>query len=65
MNQVKATMLTVLMTLCGFAALYSTGYSKDKSLKNAPVFSKVVYQGDDQVYKDYPLESDEFYKERE
>jgi xylan 1,4-beta-xylosidase len=29
--------------------------------RNAPVFSQFVYQGDDQVYKDYPLEEDEFY----
>ena len=26
-----------------------------------PVFKQFVYQGDDQVYKDYPLKSDEFY----
>ncbi|MBN1767660.1 MAG: glycoside hydrolase family 43 protein [Prolixibacteraceae bacterium] len=29
--------------------------------ENAPVFTKFVYQGDDQVYKDFPLEDDEFY----
>lgn len=28
---------------------------------NAPLFSQFVYEGDDQVYKDYPLEEDEFY----
>jgi xylan 1,4-beta-xylosidase len=28
---------------------------------NAPVFSRFVYQGNDQVYNDHPLESDEFY----
>ncbi|MFH0758192.1 MAG: glycoside hydrolase family 43 protein [Bacteroidota bacterium] len=28
---------------------------------NSPVFSNLVYQGDDQVYKDYPLKPDEFY----
>ncbi|WP_394342843.1 glycoside hydrolase family 43 protein [Sinomicrobium pectinilyticum] len=29
--------------------------------KNYPVFSKAVYSGNDQVYKDNPLEEDEFY----
>lgn len=29
--------------------------------KNAPVFSQFEYQGDDQVYNNNPLESDEFY----
>lgn len=28
---------------------------------NSPIFSKAVYQGNDQVYKDYPLAADEFY----
>ena len=28
---------------------------------HGPVFSQFVYQGDDQVYKDHPLEPDEFY----
>ena len=29
--------------------------------RNAPVFKQFTYQGDDQVYKDYPLKPDEFY----
>ncbi|APS38645.1 glycoside hydrolase family 43 protein [Salegentibacter sp. T436] len=29
--------------------------------KNVPVFSSAVYEGDDDVYKDNPLEEDEFY----
>jgi alpha-N-arabinofuranosidase len=32
-----------------------------KADKGAPVFSQFVYKGDDQVYKDFPLEADEFY----
>lgn len=42
-----------------------TGNSQDKTKKktvtNLPVFLNVVYQGNDQVYKDFPLEADEFY----
>ena len=33
----------------------------DKQSKNAPIFTQFIYQGDDQVYKDNPLKSDEFY----
>jgi enterochelin esterase-like enzyme len=29
--------------------------------ENNPVFTQFVYEGDDQVYKDFPLEDDEFY----
>ncbi|HKL31484.1 MAG TPA: family 43 glycosylhydrolase, partial [Tangfeifania sp.] len=28
---------------------------------NSPIFTSFVYQGDDQVYKNHPLEDDEFY----
>jgi len=31
------------------------------SAENAPVFTQFTYQGDDQVYTDYPLKPDEFY----
>lgn len=34
---------------------------QDKKPKNAPVFTKVEYSGDDQVYKDFPLKEGEFY----
>jgi len=33
----------------------------DPSKAGTPVFSRVVYQGDDQVYKEFPLSQDEFY----
>lgn len=29
--------------------------------KNIPLFTEVIYQGNDQVYKDYPLADNEFY----
>src|SRR5690554_1681832 len=29
--------------------------------KNVPLFKEFVYEGNDQVYKDFPLEDDEFY----
>ena len=49
--------LTVLILLITFAGVSG----QENAAKNSPVFSNFVYQGDDQVYKDYPLEADEFY----
>ena len=53
-------LLSVLMV--SFAISGANGKDNEKATaKNSPVFSKFVYQGDDQVYKDYPLKPDEFY----
>ncbi|GAB1451185.1 glycoside hydrolase family 43 protein [Draconibacterium sp.] len=49
--------LTVLIFLFSLAG----ARGQEKLTKNAPLFSKFVYQGDDQVYKDNPLKPDEFY----
>ncbi|MBD8982154.1 MAG: glycoside hydrolase family 43 protein [Bacteroides cellulosilyticus] len=35
--------------------------NKGKKEKSAPVFTQVVYQGDDRIYRENPLKSDEFY----
>lgn len=32
-----------------------------RQIQKAPIFSNVVYQGDDNIYKNNPLKSDEFY----
>jgi len=61
MNKVRISMLTLLIAAYAFSAVSSTGDKEAKPSKNAPLFSNVVYQGDDQVYKDNPLKSDEFY----
>lgn len=49
------------MVMISLVTVPVNGQSKKKPAKNAPVFSKFVYQGNDQVYKDNPLKSDEFY----
>ena len=53
----------ILFFLC--MAMFSTGgfaqHGKSKKVKNAPVFSQVVYQGDDKVYNEHPLKAGEFY----
>jgi alpha-N-arabinofuranosidase len=61
MNKVRISMLTLLIAFYTFSAVSSTGDKAAKPSKNAPLFSNVVYQGDDQVYRDCPLEADEFY----
>lgn len=35
--------------------------AQSKKSKNAPIFSNFVYEGNDQVYKDFPLAENEFY----
>lgn len=35
--------------------------SKVKKVKDAPIFTQAVYQGNDKVYSDNPLKADEFY----
>jgi alpha-N-arabinofuranosidase len=60
-------MKNIILLACAFslvlvsASIDLPGQSKGKSAKNAPVFINAVYQGDDQMYKDYPLKADEFY----
>ena len=53
----------VLLFLC--MAMFSAGgfaqSGKSKRVKNAPVFSQVVYQGNDKVYNENPLQAGGFY----
>lgn len=48
------TTLSLLFTLTGINA-------QKKGTINHPDFSEFVYQGEDPVYREYPLQSDEFY----
>jgi xylan 1,4-beta-xylosidase len=52
---------TLMMSLLSFTGIDDKDKPKEKTAKNPPVFSKVVYQGDDQLYKKYPLKAGEFY----
>jgi xylan 1,4-beta-xylosidase len=52
---------TLMMSLFSFTGIDDKDKPKQKSAKNPPVFSKVVYQGDDEIYKKYPLKAGEFY----
>jgi xylan 1,4-beta-xylosidase len=53
----KLALLSVFVIL--FSFIEATG--QRNNTRTAPVFSKFIYQGDDQVYKDHPLKPDEFY----
>ncbi|WP_373521847.1 glycoside hydrolase family 43 protein [Aquiflexum sp.] len=44
------------MSVCSTTDAFS-----QKKAKNPPIFTQVVYQGDDQVYRDNPLKEGEFY----
>lgn len=52
---------SLIMGLFSFTGIGDKDKPKEKLAKNPPVFSKVVYQGDDQIYKRNPLKAGEFY----
>jgi alpha-N-arabinofuranosidase len=55
-----AIAITFVMTLVSFSGVSEKNSGKGKQT-TSPLFSSVVYQGDDQIYKDFPLKPDEFY----
>jgi xylan 1,4-beta-xylosidase len=61
MKTLTTRVLASCIALVALSAASNDGNTEMKSPENAPTFSKVIYQGNDQVYSDYPLESDEFY----
>lgn len=52
---------SLIMGLFSFTDIGDKDKPKVKTAKKPPVFSKVVYQGDDQLYKKNPLKAGEFY----
>jgi len=57
----KLPFLFLIGFLCVFSLTAQEKNSKKKTNKQAPIFSNVVYRGDDQIYKNNPLKEDEFY----
>ncbi len=57
----KTQIRIILLAVSSLVFCFAGVFGQNKKAKNSPVFSNFVYQGDDQVYKDYPLEADEFY----
>lgn len=60
-NPILLSASAVMIICFSLVWLDTTGQGKGKPSKGGPVFSNVVYQGNDQVYQDYPLSPDEFY----
>ena len=52
---------SLMLGLLSFAGIGDKDKPKEKAAKNPPVFSNVIYKGDDEIYKKYPLKAGEFY----
>jgi xylan 1,4-beta-xylosidase len=50
-----------LFFMCTLPGVKANDKQKVNPPQNSPVFSSFEYQGNDRVYKDHPLEDDEFY----
>lgn len=53
--------LVFVLSLFSFTEIGDKEGARKKQSTNKVIFSKVVYQGNDQVYKNNPLKKDEFY----
>lgn len=53
--------LLAVMLLSSYKGTAQENSLKKRQSAKAPVFSNVVYNGDDQIYKNNPLKQDEFY----
>ncbi len=49
----QTVLLVVFMTVFSISGFSGNTKKKTTQVKNAPVFTKFVYQGEDQVYKDF------------
>ncbi len=52
---------SLMLGLLSFAGIENIEKPKEKAAKNPPVFSNVIYKGDDEIYKKNPLKAGEFY----
>ena len=52
---------SLMLGLLSFAAIGDKDKPKEKAANNPPVFSNVIYSGDDEIYKKNPLKAGEFY----
>lgn len=60
LNYIVTAMCIVVLFFSSSAFVEKTGESNEPP-ENSPLFSKFVYKGDDDIYKKYPLKTDEFY----
>src|SRR5512133_2308341 len=58
---IQAMIISVFLSVISIAGFGENNNQSGNQPSYEPVFSNVVYQGNDQVYKDFPLKTDEFY----
>lgn len=61
MNQKQLTFIISLLFLFAHKDIWAQNSTAKKQTLKGPLFTNVVYQGDDAIYKDNPLKADEFY----
>jgi xylan 1,4-beta-xylosidase len=61
MKQRQILLLVSLLFLFSFNAITLKDTLTEKPIKKGPIFSNVIYHGDDNIYKNNPLKPDEFY----
>ncbi len=61
LKSMQIGLLSVFMILFTLAGFSQNKKQKVVQAKNTPVFTQVVYSGNDQIYNDNPLETGEFY----
>lgn len=54
-------MLFISITLSFCQASIGNNVKNEKNTQSVPSFAQFIYQGDDDVYKEYPLQPDQFY----
>jgi len=57
----KKTFLLMASLLLSFVNLQAQENNSKKKNGKSPIFSNVIYKGDDKIYKENPLKEDEFY----
>lgn len=57
----KINLFTAFQIICLVIFVNECVIAQGNTKNNVPVFSEFVYEGNDKIYKDFPLEADEFY----
>lgn len=61
MRKKNSLLAMAVISLFAMVSFTVAEYSSYPPKKNVPVFTKVIYEGNDQVYNEYTLENDEFF----
>ena len=61
MRKKKSLLAIAVLSLFAMVSFTVAEYSSYPPKKNTPIFTKVIYEGNDKVYNEYTLENDEFF----